>query len=109
MRHSINIRKIVGITLVSVLALILIHDIQPIVIDTHGKDKSVPVSNESQNSDHSDACDKSCECVIHVLEMSFGFSKFQIENLTANSSIRITICLMPESIILKSIYRPPEA
>ncbi len=93
----------------SVLILILIHDIHPMDIDTQGKDKSVPVSTESQTTDQSDGCNASCPCVIHVLEESLVFLQYQIENLTANSSIRITICPMPERIILESIYRPPES
>ncbi len=109
MKRSKHINNVVGIILVTVLMIILIHDIQPPVIDTLGIDKSVPMSTESPNSDHTDGCDAACPCVIHLLEESLGFSWFQIDNLSATSSIRITMCLTPESIILKSIYRPPEA
>ncbi|MDP8238752.1 MAG: hypothetical protein P9X24_06665 [Candidatus Hatepunaea meridiana] len=104
-----HINNIVGITLVIVFVLIQIHDIQPLVIDTHGKDKSVPVSTETQTSHHSDGCDASCPCVIHVLEKSLGFSQFQNENLVVTSTVRLTKDPMPESIIPKPIDHPPEA
>lgn len=109
MRHLINIRKIVGITLVSVLALILIYDIQPVISDTQTEDQSVPVSEEPPTSDHSDECDDSCPCVIHVLEESLDFTQHQIENNIACSSVWTAICLKPESEIQEGIDRPPEA
>jgi len=109
MKRLKHINNVDGITLVIVFVLIQIHDIQPLVIDTHGKDKSVPVSTETQTSHHSDGCDASCPCVIHVLEKSLGFLQFQNETHIITSSIRLTKDLMPESIILKPIDHPPEA
>jgi len=108
MKHFKHINEIIGIALVITLVLVLIHDIQLPVIDAHGKEKSAPVSTESQTSDHSDGCEESCQCIIHALEDSLSFSQFERVNLIANSSIPITMLLVPESLILKSIYRPPE-
>jgi len=109
MMHLKQINNFVRLTLFIAFVMILIHEIPPLVIDTHGKCHSVPVSTESHESDHSDGCDASCPCVIHVLEISLGFSQSQNNNLTVTSSIRLKKDLIPESIIQKSIYRPPKA
>ena len=93
----------------SVLVLILIHDIQPLVIDTEGKDKSVPVSTESSTSDHSDSCDDSCLCITHVLEGASNQWQIQTTFLNPSSSVWISQEKNPESVIIKPIDRPPEA
>ncbi|MDP8207041.1 MAG: hypothetical protein P9L92_10290 [Candidatus Electryonea clarkiae] len=108
MQHSRHINNVVGIILVIVFVVILIHDIHLPAGDTHGNENSVPVSTDSQTSDHSDGCDESCLCVIHVLEKSLGFLRYQSENIIAVSTIRLAEDLMPESVILKPIDHPPE-
>lgn len=109
MRHLKRINNVVGIALVIVLVLILIHDIQPLVIDTQGKDKSVPVSTESPPTNHSDGCDASCSCVIHVLEDASNQWQIQTTILNPSSSIWVGQEQKPESVIIKPIYHPPEA
>jgi len=109
MQQLTHINNAIRITLVIVLVLVLIHDIQPLVIDTHGKDKSVPVSTESSTSDHSDGCDASCPCVIHALENASNQLEIQTTFLNPGSSIRISQEQKPESVIIKPIDRPPEA
>jgi len=95
--------------LVLVFAMILIHDIHPQLIDARSEESSAPVSTEPPTSDHADGCEELCPCVIHVLEQSLNFSQFQTENIIATDSNWTAISLIPDSIIIKSIYRPPEA
>jgi len=109
MRHLKHISNVVGITLVIVLVFILIHDIHPLVIDTHGKDKSVPVSTESSTTDHSDGCNASCPCVNHVLENASNQCQIQTNILYPCSSIWVGQEQKPKSVIIKPIDHPPEA
>lgn len=109
MHQRMNIRKIVGILLLGVLALILIHDLQPMFAYTQTVSQTVPTSSESPTTDHSDECGDSCSCIIHVLERTLSFSQYQTEQDLSSSYLWTATYLKPENAIPKDIDRPPEA
>ena len=95
--------------LVSVLALILVHDIHPLDISTHGNAGSEPVTPEQNNSDHSNGCDEACPCVIHVLEKSSNHGRTESTIFHPCSLNYIIPEHKYESIVPNTIDRPPKA
>jgi len=104
-----HLNKFVRIVLVAVLTLILIHDIHPLDINTHGKTDADTASTKHDESDHSDGCDDACPCVIHVLEKSSQYGKSESTIFYLCTLIYINPELKHESIVPKTLDRPPKA
>lgn len=109
MQYEKKIRKLVGILLLGVFAIILIHDLQPPILGSQVNETPVPVSSEVPDTDHSDECDDSCPCIIHVLERTVSFSQYRTEHDLSSSSHWTATHLKPENAYPKGIDRPPEA
>ena len=108
MRYFKHTKKVVGIALASVLLLIIIHDLHPLAFDTHGKNMPTPVSTESPLTDHSEECDGSAQCDLHVLEYTFLHNQIQTAPNFC-SSIRVIQEQKPESVNTMPNDHPPEA
>lgn len=99
---------IVRVVLVVVYAMILVHDIHPLDIDTHVKNKTESAT-DSRQSDHSENCDDACPCVIHVLENSSTHRHLQFTIFLPFFLTYIAPEQKHKSIILRIKDRPPQA
>jgi hypothetical protein len=104
-----HIHKLVGILLLGLFSLILIHDLVPLEMIAERSETPVPFSSESPTTDHSDGCDDSCPCVIHVFDELLDLFQNHADIYLTSSTIWHVEYLVPESTIPKGIDRPPEA
>lgn len=95
--------------LVSVLTMILIHDIHPSDIRSHDDAESDHAPSKQSSSDHSEGCEDACPCVIHVLEKSSNYGLSESTIFNPCSLYYIIPEHKHESIVPETIDRPPKA